>query len=126
MVKETLETLVAQETDLVKRIYELKQRLIESEQRESNKELDLWINTEFKKKGLTNSDQRKAYVKKGMSNDIKISALLKNQINICENVLRIIRFKERAIVEGAYHEDDNEYVFYDKFLDDILKKIEGE
>lgn len=126
MTEKVLNELVLQEEKLVWRIYGLKERLILAEERESNKELDLWINTDFKAKGLTNSDQRKAFVKKGMANDIRVSALLKNQINICENVLKIIRFKQRAIVEGAYHTDDKEYVFYDQFLDNILKKIEGE
>ena len=40
------------------------------------------------------------------------------------NVLRMIRFKQRAILEGAYTEDENEYNFYDSFLEELLEKIE--
>lgn len=120
----TLQELVKQEEKVIKRIYELKQSLIESENSEANQEYNLWINTDFKKKGLTNADQRKAYVKSELSGTVKRSGLFKNQINVCENVLKIIRFKQKAILEGSYKEDEKEYNFYDEFLDELLEKIE--
>ena len=120
----TLQELVKQEEKVIKRIYELKQKLIDAENRESNQELKLWTDTDFKSKKLTNGDQRKAYVKSEISGYVKTSGMYKNQITLCENVLRMIRFKQRAILEGAYTEDENEYNFYDSFLEELLEKIE--
>lgn len=120
----TLKELVKQEEFVIKRIYELKKKLIEAEERESNQECRLWIDTDFKSKKLTNGDQRKAYVKAKMSNYVSTSSLYKNQILLCENVLKLIRFKQRAILEKACPEDENEYDYYDNFLTELLDKIE--
>ena len=120
----TLKELIKQEEFVIKRIYELKKKLINAEERESNQECKLWMDTDFKSKKLTNGDQRKAYVKSEMSNYVSTSGLYKNQITLCENVLKLIRFKQRAILEKACPEDENEYDYYNDFLNNLLDSIE--
>ena len=119
--KKLLKELNKQEEAVITKMFELKNRLINSEFNESNNECNLWINTDFKKLNLTNSDQRKAYVKKEMAKIIKTSGLYKNQIYLCENVLKLIRSKKRFLLETDYEIDD--YVYYSEMIENLFKDL---
>lgn len=116
-----IQELNRQETSVVKKIFELKNRLIMAEHRESNQECDLWVKTDFKKLKLTNGDQRKAYVKQQMSTYIKTSSLYKNEINLCENLLKLIRSKKRFLLETDY--EVGNYVFYTEMIEELCKDL---
>lgn len=119
--KNIVEELNSQEELVIKKMFDLKNRLIMAEHRESNQECDLWVKTDFKKMKLTNGDQRKAYVKQQMSTYIKTSSLYKNEINLCENVLKLIRSKKRFLLETDY--DVGEYVYYSKMIEELFKEL---
>ena len=116
-----IQELNRQETSVVKKIFELKNRLIEAESRESDMECSLWVNTDFKSLKLTNGDQRKAYVKKEMSKYIKTSSLYKNEINLCENLLKLIRSKKRFLLETDY--EVGKYVYYIEMIEELCKNL---
>ena len=118
-----LEELIKQEEKVVRKVFELKNKLIEAEFREKNQECKLWVETPFAQKGLKNAEQRKAFVKAELAKQIRTSDLYKNQINLCENVLKLIRFKSRAIVDGGYDEKED-YDYYDEMIENLIKKIE--
>ena len=118
-----LKELIKQEEKVIKKIFELKKKLIEAEFREKDAECRLWIETPFKEKGLTNADQRKAFVKAELGKMIRTSDLYKNQITLCENVLKLIRFKSKAIVEYGLEEKDP-YDYYDEMIENLVEQIE--
>lgn len=118
-----LEELIKQEEKVIKRIFELKNKMIEAEFREKDQECKLWIETPFAQKGLKNAEQRKAFVKAELGKMVKTSDLYKNQLNLCENVLKLIRFKSRAILDGGY-EEEGSYDYYDEMVENLIKKME--
>ena len=119
--KSVVEELNSQEELVIKKMFELKNRLIMAEYRESNQECDLWVKTDFKNLKLTNGDQRKAYVKQQMSKYIKTSSLYKNEINLCENVLKLIRSKKRFLLETDY--EVGKYVYYSEMIEELFKEL---
>lgn len=119
--KDIVEELNTQEEKVVKKLFELKNKLLSAESRESNTECDLWVKTDFKNMKLTNGDQRKAYVKKEMSKYIKTSGLYKNEIQLCENVLKLIRSKKRFLLETDH--DVGDYVYYMEMIEELCKDL---
>ena len=119
--KQLIYNLDSQEEKVITKLFELKNRLLASESRESNTECDLWVKTDFKNMKLTNSEQRKAYVKQQMATYVRTSGLYKNEINLCENVLKLIRSKRRFLLETDYTvEVNNDYV---KMIEDLCKDL---
>lgn len=116
-----VEELNSQEEKVIKKQFELKKRLIRSESKENDLECKLWVDTDFKSMKLTNGDQRKAYVKKEMSKYIKTSSLYKSQIQLCENVLKLIRSKKEFLLNSDY--EVGNYVFYTEMIDELCKDL---
>ena len=110
-----------QEENVIKKLFELKNRLVNAEYREDDMECNLWVKTDFKNLKLTNADQRKAYVKQKMSTYIKTSSLYKNEIYLCENLLKLIRSKKRFLLETDY--DVGEYVYYSEMIEELCKDL---
>lgn len=116
-----VQELNIQEEKVITKLFELKNRLLTAENRESNTECDIWVKTDFKNLKLTNSEQRKAYVKQQMATYVKTSGLYKNEINLCENVLRLIRSKKRFLLETEY--DVGDYVYYSEMIEELCKNL---
>lgn len=94
-----IKDLVLEETAINDTMYELRKQIVKKEMEKDNFECDLWMNTDFGKLGLTNADQRKAYVKKELSLLNNQIAELKNELNYAEHHLKAIRMKERICLE---------------------------
>lgn len=116
-----IQELNIQEEKVITKLFELKNRLLAAENRESNTECDIWVKTDFKNLKLTNSEQRKAYVKQQMATYVKTSGLYKNEINLCENVLKLIRSKKRFLLETEY--DVGDYVYYSEMIEELCKDL---
>lgn len=119
--KTIVQELNSQEEKVIKKLFELKNRLLDAEKKESDTECRFWVETDFKSMKLTNSEQRKAYVKQEMGKYIKTSGLYKNQINLCENVLKLIRSKKRFLLETDYNVGD--YVYYSEMIEELFKDL---
>lgn len=116
-----VQELNIQEEKVITKLFELRNRLLNAENRESNTECDVWVKTDFKSLKLTNSEQRKAYVKQQMATYVKTSGLYKNEINLCENVLKLIRSKKRFLLETEY--DVGDYVYYSEMIEELCKNL---
>lgn len=95
MIKKILNEMTAT-MDL---IYELKTQIAKVECDKSELECQLWMSTNWSDLGLSNSDQRKAYVKKELKDKTKMIADLKNELLYAENQLKIQKMKYNIILE---------------------------
>lgn len=103
-----MQDLFIEEQATIETIHQLKAQVIAKEQQKDNYELELWTETNFKSLNLTNSDQRKAYVKSKMSDVVNQIAVLKNDLAYSENYLRLIRNKQEFMLEFILEEIPDE------------------
>lgn len=87
-------------------IYQLKEQIIDEEIKRDKYEADLWVNTKFKELGLTNNEQRKAYIKQQMGLYISKVGHLKNDLTLAENELNLCKTKIRLCMELGIDFDD--------------------
>lgn len=100
--------LFIEEQATIEAIHQLKAQILEKEFQKENYELDLWVNTNFKSLNLTNSDQRKAYVKSKMADVVNQTGSLKNDLLYSENYLKMIRDKQKFMLEFHLEEFPDE------------------
>lgn len=101
----SMNDLVTQEEELIIQKYLIKRQLIEAEFQEKDWEIKFWTETDFSKLKLTNAEQRKAYVKGKMAKLIKRSDMYKNELELCENFIKLVRFKKSALLENISEEE---------------------
>lgn len=99
-----IKDLFIEEEATIETIHQLKKQIVEKEFQKETYELDLWVNTNFKALNLTNSDQRKAYIKKEMADITNQISTLKNDLLYSENYLRLIKNKQKFMLE--FHMDE--------------------
>lgn len=99
-----IKDLFIEEEATIEAIHQLKKQIVEKEFQKETYELDLWVNTNFKALNLTNSDQRKAYIKKEMADITNQISTLKNDLLYSENYLRLIKNKQKFMLE--FHMDE--------------------
>lgn len=80
-------------------IYQLKQQVAEQEMKKSEIEYQLWANTDFSKLGLSNSDQRKAFVKDQLKQITNEISNIKNDLLYAENQFKLLKTKEKFLLE---------------------------
>ena len=80
-------------------IYQLKQQVAEQEMKKSEIEYQLWANTDFSKLGLSNSDQRKAFVKDQLKQITNEISNIKNYLLYAENQFKLLKTKEKFLLE---------------------------
>jgi len=95
----TVKELLVEEEATIDAIHQLKEQISVAEMEKEELEFNLWTQTNFSKEGLSNADQRKAFVKFHMSLKNKELASLKNDLLFSENHLKMIKQKERFILE---------------------------
>lgn len=94
-----IQEILNEELAIMDVIYELKNFIADEEMKREEYECNLWVNTKFADLGLSNADQRKAYVKKEMGNVINNISKLKNDLAYAENQLKLLKTKEKLILE---------------------------
>ena len=122
----SMNDLVTQEEELIVEKFLLKQKLINAEFKEKEWEIKLWTETDFAKKGLKNAEQRKAYVKGEMAKFIKRSDMYKNELELCENCLKSVRFKKQVLLENYPEEAKGIDFPLNKLVEALSEAEEGE
>lgn len=72
--------IINEQNQLISDMYDLEHDIIKEESKETAYKSDLWLNTNFKEKKLTNKELREAYVDKEMKNYISSVADKKNRL----------------------------------------------
>lgn len=98
-MKEIVKNLINEQTATIDMIYQLKELIAKEEMTKEELECKLWVETDFAKLKLSNADQRKAYVRKEMSKINNNIANLKNDLLYAENQLKILKTKEKMMLE---------------------------
>ena len=94
-----IKDILTEESATLDMIYQLRNQIADEETKREKYECQLWTETNFSKLGLSNADQRKAYVKSEMSNFINNISKLKTDLNYAEGQLKQIRMKEKLILQ---------------------------
>lgn len=87
-------------------IHQLKGQIIDEEIKKDEHEAKLWTQTNFKQLGLTNNEQRKAYVKQQMGLFISKIGHLRNDLALAENELHLCKTKVKVCMELGLDLDD--------------------
>lgn len=79
-VEDKIIQIINKQNQLIADMYDLEHDIIKEESKETAYKSDLWLNTNFKEKKLTNKELREAYVDKEMKNYISSVAGKKNRL----------------------------------------------
>lgn len=91
--------IIMEQSATMDMIYQLKQQVAEQEMKKSEIEYQLWANTDFSKLGLSNSDQRKAFVKDQLKQITNEISNIKNDLLYAENQFKLLKTKEKFLLE---------------------------
>ena len=91
--------ILTEQSAIMDMMYQLKQQIAEEEMKKSEMEYQLWANTDFSKLGLSNSDQRKAFVKDQLKQITNEIANIKNDLLYAENQFKLLKTKEKFLLE---------------------------
>lgn len=91
--------IINEQNATIDMIYQLKGLIAKEEMTKEELECKLWMETNFQALKLSNADQRKAYVKKELSLINNKIAGIKNDLQYAENQLKILKTKEKMILE---------------------------
>lgn len=90
---ETIVELFEEQQKMMDALYELEELYVTKKHQIYVKECDLQLNTDFKGHGLTNKDQRDAYVKSKLLNDLTDKESLEKDIHYTKSMINYIESK---------------------------------